>query len=94
MQYRRRLDPERALCIEVTAWTVKDKIKLSVRDNGRGMDMGRNGEKLFGMYSTFHGNEDARGIGLFLVKSQVEVMGGSITAESKPGEGTTFTVSL
>ncbi|MDP9078922.1 MAG: PAS domain S-box protein [Bacteroidota bacterium] len=87
-------DQQRPLCIEIKAWANKDKIKLTVRDNGRGIDIDRNGEKLFGMYSTFHGNDDARGIGLFLVKSQVEVMGGSIAASSKPGKGTTFTLCL
>ena len=59
-----------------------------------GIDMVQNGNKLFGMYKTFHGNDDARGIGLFLVKNQVEAMGGNITAESIPGDGTTFIIEF
>jgi len=54
--------------------------------------MQRYGDQLFGMYRTFHGNPDARGLGLFLIRNQVEAMGGSIQAESVQGEGSVFTV--
>lgn len=59
-------------------------------DNGLGMDLEKVGGKLFGMYKTFHKHKDARGIGLFLTKNQVEAMGGKITVESSAGVGTTF----
>lgn len=42
------------------------------------------------MYKTFHGNEDAKGIGLFIVKNQIEVMKGKIEVESQEGFGSTF----
>jgi len=44
------------------------------------------------MYKTFHGNRDAKGMGLFITKNQVESLGGKIEVESKPGTGTTFKV--
>lgn len=72
----------------------KKQIVLEIHDNGLGMDLNLHGHKLFGMYKTFHGNEDARGIGLFLVKNQVEAMGGKISAESAPGAGTTFKIEF
>lgn len=65
---------------------------LKVRDNGLGIDMKRYGDKLFGMYKTFHGNPEARGVGLFMTRNQVEAMGGQITVESEPGKGSTFSV--
>lgn len=65
---------------------------LKVKDNGIGIDLKKNGEKLFGMYKTFNNNPDSKGIGLFLVKNQVDAMGGTIKAESKLHEGTTFTI--
>jgi signal transduction histidine kinase len=34
------------------------------------------------------------GLGLYIVRKLVEAMGGSITAQGKPGEGSTFTVRL
>lgn len=67
---------------------------LSVEDNGKGIDLARHGEKIFGMYKTFHGNKDARGIGLFITKNQIESMGGTISVESHIGEGSTFRVKL
>jgi PAS domain S-box-containing protein len=69
-------------------------VRLSVRDNGLGIDLERQGRKLFGMYKTFHKHPDARGVGLFLTKNQVEAMGGRIEVESKPGEGSVFSVFL
>jgi PAS domain S-box-containing protein len=68
----------------------KENIQLEFKDNGQGIDLERHGEKLFGMYKTFHKHKDARGIGLFITKNQIEAMNGSITLTSKIDEGTTF----
>lgn len=87
-------DPERPLLITLKARQEGKKITLTVSDNGLGIDMTRYGDQLFGMYNTFHGNGDARGIGLFLIKNQVEVMGGHISASSSPGAGMTFTLEF
>ena len=67
-------------------------VVLSVQDNGLGLDLLKNRGKLFGMYKTFHDNEDARGVGLFITKNQIEVMQGRIEVESEVGVGSTFTV--
>jgi signal transduction histidine kinase len=69
-------------------------IYLSFEDNGLGIDLKRNADKLFGLYKTFHKNPEARGIGLFITKNQVEAMGGKIQVTSEPGVGTIFTVSF
>lgn len=65
---------------------------LSVKDNGMGIDMKKNANKVFGMYKTFHKNEDARGIGLFITKNHVDAMKGKIEVESEENVGTTFRV--
>ncbi|QHT66787.1 PAS domain S-box protein [Rhodocytophaga rosea] len=67
---------------------------LSVSDNGLGLDLKRHGSQLFGMYKKFHHNEDARGFGLYITKSQIEAMGGKIEVESEVGIGSTFKVYL
>ena len=67
-------------------------IELHVKDNGLGIDLGKYGDKLFGLHKTFHGNQEARGVGLFLIKTQVEALGGSISADSEVGKGTTFKI--
>lgn len=65
---------------------------LEVIDNGTGLNLKRVGKKLFGMYKTFHKHPEARGVGLFITKNQVEAMDGSIEVESKPGDGSVFRV--
>jgi PAS domain S-box-containing protein len=67
---------------------------FSIQDNGKGIDLEKYGDKLFGMFKTFHGNRDARGIGLFITRNQIEALGGTIEVKSKVGEGTMFTVYL
>jgi chemotaxis protein histidine kinase CheA len=44
------------------------------------------------MYKRFHQHIDGKGLGLHLVKTQIEALGGSIAVESAKGEGTTFKV--
>jgi PAS domain S-box-containing protein len=86
--------PDRQLKIRMATFRWKNKLVMEVSDNGVGIDMDLQGHKLFGMYKTFHGNGDAKGIGLFLVKNQIEAMGGIITAESKLGVGTNFKIEF
>lgn len=71
-----------------------DKHLLEVSDNGMGIDLEKYGDKLFGMYKTFHGNKDSKGLGLFITKNQVEAMGGTIAAESTPSFGTSFKITI
>jgi len=49
---------------------------------------------MFGMYKTFHEHKDSRGIGLFMIKNQIEAIGGKIEVESIEGIGSTFTASF
>ncbi|MFP5081839.1 ATP-binding protein [Pedobacter sp. JCM 36344] len=76
------------------AFIEEGKIILEIKDNGIGIDLDVHGTKLFGMYKTFHENADARGIGLFITKNQVEALGGTISVNSEVGVGTTFRLSL
>jgi signal transduction histidine kinase len=80
--------------VSITAFEEGQTIMLKVADNGLGIDLEKYGQKLFGMYKVFHGNKDARGIGLFITKNQIESMGGSISVESIPLKGTTFCVTF
>ena len=77
--------------------TIKDavgKIKLTFSDNGIGMDMSRVKDKIFGFHKRFHKNADSKGIGLFLVKSQINALGGQIEVDSDVNIGTTFTITF
>ena len=46
------------------------------------------------MNKTFHRNKDARGVGLYITKNQIEAMGGSISVTSKVNTGTTFILNF
>ena len=86
--------PNKQLKITITSKVVDDNIILSFKDNGIGIDMERNKNKIFGLYQRFHNHPDSKGLGLYLVKSQVESMNGSIDVESEVGKGTTFTITF
>ena len=64
------------------------------KDNGIGIDLERNRTKVFGLYQRFHNYPDSKGLGLYLVKSQVETMGGTIEIDSEVNIGTTFTLTF
>lgn len=91
IKYRNPICP---LEINIEVQKTPDTVILQIQDNGLGIDLGLHGDKIFGMYKTFHGNADAHGIGLFLVKNQVEAMGGNVSVESIPGDGTIFKIEL
>ena len=80
--------------VQVSAELTEDFVILIFKDNGLGIDLARYGSKLFGIYKTFHGNADSRGVGLFITKNHVESMGGRIEVESEVNVGTTFKVFL
>ena len=86
--------PDRKTIIDISACHENGHPVLKIADNGIGIDLDRNGDKLFGMYKTFHNNADAKGIGLFITKNQVEAMGGKIEVESEVNMGTCFKIYL
>jgi len=65
---------------------------LKISDNGLGIDLKVYGDLLFGMYKTFHKHEEARGIGLYITRNQIEAMKGSVEVESEVGVGTSFKI--
>tara|TARA_R110002072_G_scaffold85225_1_gene192942 strand:- start:16236 stop:17381 length:1146 start_codon:yes stop_codon:yes gene_type:complete len=84
--------PDRNPVIDICTYMEHNEKFLLIKDNGRGIDLDKFGSKLFNMYQTFHHNEDARGVGLFITKNQIESLNGTISVQSKPGEGTSFTI--
>ncbi len=85
---------ERDPQIEVTTYQQNDKIVLEFTDNGLGIDMERYGSQVFGLRKIFHRNENAKGVGLFMTKTQIEALGGNISLKSEPDKGTTFTITF
>lgn len=85
---------ERSPLITIKTEILKGKKTLIVKDNGIGIDLKRHGNKIFGLYKTFHRHKDARGVGLFITKTQVEAMGGNIFVESIPDKETVFYIEF
>jgi len=71
------------------------KCVISVQDNGIGFDMGHV-DQIFLPFKRLHGRNEyeGSGIGLAVCKKIAERHGGQITAQSAPGEGSTFSVTL
>jgi K+-sensing histidine kinase KdpD len=86
--------PDKLPVIEIKSWIEGIKMMVSVKDNGRGIDLARKGKEVFGLYKRFHLDVEGKGVGLFMVKSQVNTLGGSIGIQSQPGVGTTFLIEL
>nr|WP_315155969.1 PAS domain-containing protein [uncultured Flavobacterium sp.] len=82
------------LKISISTKEVNNKTVLKFKDNGIGIDLERNSEHVFGLYQRFHDYPDSKGLGLYLVKSQIESLGGNITIESEVNKGTQFTLTF
>lgn len=85
---------DRTPIVEIKTILKKENILITFSDNGQGIDLKRHGNKIFGMYKTFHKHKDAKGIGLFITKNQIEAMSGSIRIESQVDKGTTVFIEL
>lgn len=86
--------PSRSPIIKISSKDMHDKLEITFEDNGKGIDLTKYGKTIFGMNKTFHRNKDARGVGLYITKNQIEAMGGSISVSSTINVGTTFNISL
>ncbi|MFI0431051.1 ATP-binding protein [Mariniflexile sp. HMF6888] len=92
IKYRR---PNESLEIAIESYIVEKKIILTFQDNGLGIDLKKNGDSLFGLYKRFHKDKaEGKGMGLYMVKVQVEKLDGKISVKSELNQGTKFTIVL
>lgn len=87
-------DTGRRLELSISVRQENNTLLIEIQDNGRGLDLERYGHKVFGFYQRFHQDTEGRGLGLYLVKTQVEMLGGNIEIESQLDQGTRFDISL
>jgi len=76
--------------IEIYSTVNQNKLTVVFKDNGLGIDLEKFGHQLFGLYKKFNLTKEGKGIGLYIVKRQVNKMGGTINIESEAGSGVTF----
>jgi signal transduction histidine kinase len=84
--------PNVALLIKLKAQKTDEHVQLDIEDNGLGINLNLHKDKLFGLYKTFHKHDDARGLGLFITKNQIDAIGAKVTITSTVDEGTTFSL--
>jgi signal transduction histidine kinase len=83
---------ERDSFVKINMKRVGDQIVIKISDNGIGIDMKYAHDKIFQLYQRFNTEYQGKGFGLFLVKSQIEVMDGKIEVSSELHKGTSFTI--
>lgn len=86
---------QRRPSLVVRAEVNKGELVISVKDNGVGMDMSQVSSDLFKMYRRFApALAEGKGLGLYIVRQQVNLLGGSIDVKSEPGIGSEFLLTL
>lgn len=80
--------------ISIKSIKQNNTIKIIFNDNGEGIDLDKNKSNVFGLYKRFNTIKEGKGLGLFMVKTQVEALGGKISVSSKPQVGTEFTIEI
>jgi PAS domain S-box-containing protein len=76
--------------IKIDYYLTPEHIVIYVADNGKGIDLNKHGHDLFKPYKRFDFKVEGKGLGLFLVKSHVEALGGHLDVKSEVAKGTTF----
>ena len=79
--------------IYIKMYEENDNIIISVADNGIGMDE-KTKSKIFELFFKGNSGSSGTGMGLYIIKGLVENLKGTISVESAPMEGTTFTICL
>jgi signal transduction histidine kinase len=84
---------------KISVWAIRDgdSVRVSVKDTGIGISR-EDQDKIFNEFQQVGNPEEqaqeGTGLGLALTQTFVEMHGGSISVESEPGKGSTFTFNL
>lgn len=87
-------NPNTATVIKIQSRLVNNKLVLLFEDNGLGIDLIAHGENIFGLYKKFHTHIEGKGMGLYMVKTQVEILGGKISLSSEVNKGSIFMIEF
>lgn len=80
--------------VKISFEETPDSFILSVCDNGIGIDLQADENRLFLIYEKLDGNIEGRGLGLYLVKNHVNALNGKIKVESQLNQGSKFIIEL
>ncbi|MCJ8292393.1 MAG: HAMP domain-containing histidine kinase [Crocinitomicaceae bacterium] len=89
------LDPKKDGVIRIhTEKRSDDSICISIEDNGVGIDLEKNREKLLGLFKRVTNDGSGSGIGMYIINKLLENYGGQLEIESEVGIGSTFRIIL
>ena len=86
--------PDKDPFISISSELNERKLTLIFKDNGMGIDLDKTGGDVFGLYKRFHYHVEGKGLGLFMVKAQVETLGGSRSVASEVNRGAEFRIEF
>lgn len=89
-----RFRANRPLVIAVSSRLENNSVKIEIFDNGRGFDSEKFKERIFGLHERFQNDVRGEGMGLYLTKIQVEILGGSISINSEVDKGCQVNLSF
>lgn len=90
IKYRSEQPPVVTITMEATP----ESLFIQLSDNGTGIDLQRHQDDLFRPYKRFNSETTGKGLGLFLVKSHMDALHGTIEVQSEPGRGTSFLMTF
>lgn len=86
--------PKRELKVTLSSYMENGVLRINFEDNGLGIDLGKHQSSLFKLFKRFHTHVEGKGLGLYLIKSQIESLNGTIHVSSKVDQGTRFEILL
>ena len=86
--------PDRILKLHASSLIENDNLVIEISDNGLGIDLNKYEDSLFKLFKRFHTHVEGRGLGLFLVKSQIDALQGSLEIKSIVDRGTCFRITI
>lgn len=87
-------NPEHKLRIHIRLEKNNKFVIFHIEDNGLGIDLKNQKDKIFGLYQRFHLHVQGKGLGLHMSNNLIKALGGSILVKSKELEGTTFSIQI
>lgn len=85
---------DRIFELQIIVENIGKRLVFSIIDNGIGIDLLRYKDDVFGLYKRFNNDTEGKGLGLYMCKAQIEILGGSIVLNSEPNVGTKFTIEI
>lgn len=86
--------PDRDLVISIKVNKEQEHTVITIEDNGLGVDLTKHRERIFALYGRLHDDPEGKGLGLYMTKTQIESLNGTIEVESEKGRGSVFTIRL